>query len=45
LVLGYTLGLAIAKVAIAQVIGLPPLPVVATWVTFVILWLISVFLK
>jgi hypothetical protein len=24
---------------------LPPLPVVASWVTFVILWLISVFLK
>jgi Protein CHAPERONE-LIKE PROTEIN OF POR1-like len=45
LVLGYTVGLAIAKVIVTQVPGLPGLPVVATWITFVILWLISVFLK
>jgi Protein CHAPERONE-LIKE PROTEIN OF POR1-like len=45
LILGYTLGLAIAKAVVAQVPGLPSLPMVTTWVTFVILWLISVFLK
>jgi hypothetical protein len=45
LVVGYTAGLAIAKVMVAQVPGLPGQPVVATWITFVILWLISVFLK
>jgi hypothetical protein len=45
LILGYTVGLAIAKVVVAQLPGLPSLPMVTTGITFVILWLISVFLK
>jgi Protein CHAPERONE-LIKE PROTEIN OF POR1-like len=45
LILGYTVGLAIAKLLVAQIPGLPSLPVVTTWITFVLLWLISVFLK
>ncbi len=45
LLLGYTVGLLIAKLVVAQVAGLPSLPVVTTWIAFVILWLVSVFLK
>jgi Protein CHAPERONE-LIKE PROTEIN OF POR1-like len=45
LILGYTVGLAIAKLLVTQIPSLPSLPVVTTWITFVILWLISVFLK
>ncbi len=44
LMLGYMLGLALAKILITQVPGLT-LPLVATWISFVILWLVSVFLK
>jgi hypothetical protein len=45
LLLGAALGLALARVLIAQVPGLPGLSVIATWITFAILWLVSVFLK
>jgi Protein CHAPERONE-LIKE PROTEIN OF POR1-like len=45
LILGYTLGLPIARLLVTQVPSLPNFQVVAAWVTFVILWLASVFLK
>jgi hypothetical protein len=45
LILGYTVGLPIAKLLVTSIPGLPNLQVVASWVTFVILWLVSVFLK
>lgn len=44
LMLGYMLGLGLAKLLVTQVPGLT-LPSVATWISFVILWLVSVFLK
>jgi Protein CHAPERONE-LIKE PROTEIN OF POR1-like len=45
LILGYTLGLPIARLLVTQIPGLPNFQVVGAWVTFVILWLVSVFLK
>ncbi|MBE9032892.1 CPP1-like family protein [filamentous cyanobacterium LEGE 11480] len=45
LILGYTIGLAVASALISAFPGLPGPQVVSTWVIFVILWLVSVLLK
>lgn len=44
-ILGAMVGVAIAKPLIGAIPALPSLAIVQTWITFIVLWMISVFLK